>query len=893
MKILLSASNVNVGLIIILSGCLSALGIQAARAEEASKLVKKQSKILQLSEVKFPSTSARMLVQTPTNSSPNQEEQQNQIVSITGVTANPKDKGLEVVLQTTQARQLKVINRSSDNNFIADIPNAQLKLASGDTFKFSSEKPLDGITQITVTNLDENTVRITATGETALPKVELFDSGQGLIFGLAPVTSTAQKPQTKPEETQKPEGEKPTSETPSKKPAQQDETIELIVTGERDGYSVPNATTATRTDTPLRDIPQSIQVVPRQVIEDRNPRNLTEAVETVSGVVDGGNNFGSPSGARIIRGFSQGFSDAGVGNYRNGFRDSGYFSLTGVGTIEQVEVLKGPGSVLFGSVEPGGIINVITKQPLSEPYYKIGFEAGNYEFYQPSIDFSGPLNADKTVLYRFIASYQNKDGFQDFVNTDLTTIAPSISLKLGDKTDLNLYYEYINFTGDPPEQYGGIFSDGSFLPENFFLGYPQFNFIDITTQKFGYTLTHELNDNLQIRNNFAVNLSDTEDKRAVGNELVDNQFLTDFYTADQEYTKNNYFGQIDLLSKFKTGTISHQLLVGFDFNRFDGTQKGTEGGSLPDLDLFNPNYDVSAPVNTSSFDLDDKIQSYGFYVQDQIAVLDKLKLLIGGRLDWIEQSNEFIFDNEDLSNPDQNDTAFSPRIGLVYQPSDSVSLYASYSQSFFPTSGFNPDGRAFEPTRGTQYEAGVKTDFLGGKLSATLAAYEITKSNVTTTDPDNPEFSIQVGEQRSRGIELDVAGEILPGLKVTASYAYTDAEITEDNSFSVGNKLVGVPEHQASLWTTYEIQKGNLKGLGFGLGLFYVGMRQGDLDNSFEIPDYLRTDAAVYFRRDGFNTAINIRNLFDTEYFRSSDGGRIFLQRGAPFTIVGSVGWEL
>ena len=229
----------------------------------------------------------------------------------------------------------------------------------------------------------------------------------------------------------------------------------------------------------------------------------------------------------------------------------------------------------------------------------------------------------------------------------------------------------------------------------------------------------------------------------------------------------------------------------------------------------------------------------------------------------------------------------------MYQPSKSVSLYTSYSQSFLPTSGFNPDGRAFKPTKGTQYEAGIKADFLDGKLSTTLAAYQITKTNITIQDPNDRNFQIQVGEQRSQGIELDIAGEILPGWKVIGSYAYTDAEVTKDIDISVGNKLLGVPENQASLWTTYEIQKGDLKGLGFGLGLFYVGERTAFSDNSVELPNYLRTDAAIYYRRDRLNAAINIRNLFDTDYFRNSYGYTLGLERGAPLTIIGSIRWEL
>jgi iron complex outermembrane recepter protein len=306
--------------------------------------------------------------------------------------------------------------------------------------------------------------------------------------------------------------------------------------------------------------------------------------------------------------------------------------------------------------------------------------------------------------------------------------------------------------------------------------------------------------------------------------------------------------------------------------------------------LRNPTYNVARPELSPDFKFEQLTQSYGVYLQDQIAFSNNLKLLIGGRYDWVSDEFESLVDNADT--PATKDGAFSPRIGLVYQPSDTVSLYASYSSSFRQTTAFSPD-QSFKPTRGTQYEVGIKTDFLDKKLSATLAAYHLTKTNVTTPDPVNPVFSVQTGEQQSQGIELDVTGEILPGWKVIASYAYTDAKVTKDNSIPVGNRLYGVPTNQASLWTTYEIQQGNLKGLGFGLGLFYVDERQGDSVNTFTLASYLRTDAALYYSRDGFRAGLNIRNLFDIDYASFADNSRASVQRGAPFTITGSVSWEL
>jgi len=772
-------------------------------------------------------------------------------VQIIGVRVEETEAGLQVVLETADGSLQVPETRAVGNALITDIPNTTIDQ------EFSQANPIDGIALVSVTALPGDRVRVAITGTDAPPVAEVTAAAQGLVVNIAPGTAGT---------------------------TAEEDAIQVVVTGEQDeGYNPSEAFTATRTDTPLRDIPQSIQVVPQQVLEDRNVRTVTEAVETVSGVVDGANNFGAPTGARIIRGFNQGTEG---GNFRNGNRDADFYGLTGSETIERVEVLRGPASVLFGAVEPGGIINVITRQPLNEPYYNLEFEAGNLGFYQPGIDLSGPLTPDDSVLYRFIASYQGAESFQDFVTTNLTAIAPSLTFNIGDRTTLDLYYEYLEYLGNPSESYTGVFSDGDFFPQDLYVGYPDFSFNNITTQRLGYTLNHELNANWQIRNNFAVVANRVFEEYAIALNLVDDRFL-ELRANDREYAQDNYFAQIDVLGEFNTGAIAHQLLVGFDFNRNVEVFK-SDAASVPNLDIFDPDYDIAEPDYAPRFNFNEATETYGVYLQDQIRLLDNLKLLLGGRLDWVSRNST----SDGINDPDQNDSAFSPRIGLVYQPSDIVSLYASYSRSFIPTFGFNPDGRSFEPTRGTQYEVGVRTDFLDGRLSTTLAAYHLTKSNITTSDPDDPDFSIQVGEQRSQGVELDITGEILPGWNVIASYAYTDAETTEDTTIPEGNRLVGVPENQASLWTTYEIQTGALQGLGFGLGLFYVGERAGDLENSFELPNYVRTDAAIYYRHDRFNAALNIRNLFDINYIRASDGGNLFLQRGAPFTVIGSVSWE-
>lgn len=262
---------------------------------------------------------------------------------------------------------------------------------------------------------------------------------------------------------------------------------------------------------------------------------------------------------------------------------------------------------------------------------------------------------------------------------------------------------------------------------------------------------------------------------------------------------------------------------------------------------------------------------------------------MGGRFDIADQERR---DRIEDTTTNQNDEAFTPRVGLVYQPIEPISLYASYGRSFNPNSGIRAEGSFLEPERGTQYEVGIKAD-LNDRLSATLAAYELTKSNIAITDPEDPDFSLPVGEVRSRGIELDISGEILPGWKIIAAYAYTNSEITEGNdNYPVGLATALIPKNAASLWTTYEIQSGNLQGLGFGLGLFYVDERPGDFDNTYELPSYLRTDAAIFYRRNNWEAAINIKNLFDVEYFESVNYGRLTIQPGVPFAVIGSFSVE-
>ena len=831
-----------------------------------------------VSQIEHPAQSTRMLVQssTPPQTPPSE------VVQVTSVKANPTVKGLEIILQTSRGEQLQLVNRSAGSNFITDIPNAQLRLPSGQAFTFRSEKPIAGVTQIIVTNFDANTIRVTVTGEASVPTVELFDSpDEGLIFSVAstaPSTTSQQPPQTPPTAEQ----QKPGNQTQSKPSTSSDEPIELVVTGEQeDGYRLPDASTATKTDTPLRDIPQSIQVIPQQVLKDQQITQIADAARNVSGVTPT-TGYGGTNQNYTIRGFLVN------NNLRNGFKDPTSVTFTDPANIEQIEVLKGPASVLYGQIEPGGVVNYVTKKPLSYPFYTAQFDIGSFSFYRPSIDISGPLTADKNLLYRLNVAYENAGSFRDYVDHKTFVIAPIFTYKISEKTSLTLEAEYNNYSGTFDR---GFLPDALSLklPRSRFLGQPGSEFNrDIT--RVGYTLNHRFSNNWQIRNAFSAQIAD-DMVNAVNPDSVssDGTTILRSYQEIPDHART-YSLQTELVGKFDTSSIQHQLLFGVELTR-DIYNYQIRAESFPSLDPFNPVYgNPPIPTVFNFYNVQEtrKTDSLGIYLQDQVTLLPNLKLLGGGRFDINQFDGKFtdILSNTEQSTNQQFD-AFSPRVGLVYQPIEPISLYASYSRSFNPNiSARTVNGELIEPERGTQYEVGMKAEMFNGKLSGTLAYYDITKTNVSTTDPNNPNFSIAAGEVKSRGIELDIAGEILPGWNVIASYSHNDAFVSKSNNLPIGDNLVGAAKNLASLWTTYKIQNGDLKGLGFGAGVFFVGEREAQLPNDLKLPSYVTTDATIFYQRNNWRVGLNFKNLFDTKYYNTQG---YFVDPGAPFTVIGSL----
>ncbi|NHC37930.1 TonB-dependent siderophore receptor [Scytonema millei] len=477
-----------------------------------------------------------------------------------------------------------------------------------------------------------------------------------------------------------------------------DEEQEIVVTGEQEGYSVPDASTATRTDTPLRDIPQSTQVVPRQVIEDRQITRISDAVRNVSGVTVQ-REYGDYSDAYNIRGFTT------YDTLRNGFQ--GFSTIVPSNNIERVEVLKGPASILYGQFEPGGVVHYITKQPLSEPYYAAEFTAGSYDYYSPSIDFSGSLTGDRKLLYRLNTAYTSSDSFVDFVERDVFSISPTLTYRFSDATTLALSYDYIQSDG---VHYDGFAPDPRFFqaPINRFTGEPDGNDDETERHEINLTFLHRFNDNLEFRSNFAVSIDRSNNSIFRPRGLED-----DGRTVIRSYERNLfndndiYTLQNNLIAKFNTGAIAPQLLLGFDWS--EDTQENVnlflDDGEVASLDLFDPIYGTPIPtqLNGTDAEFESRIETHAIYLQDQLTLLPNLKLLVGGRYDFVDNRTitqsyrgENILSTDDITDESFYDEAFSPRIGIVYQPIEPISLYASYSRSFAPNNARTASGTPIE-----------------------------------------------------------------------------------------------------------------------------------------------------------------------------------------------------
>lgn len=680
------------------------------------------------------------------------------------------------------------------------------------------------------------------------------------------------------------------------------------------GYSPLDAKGATRTDAPIMQTPVSEQVISQQVLKDQQTIYLDDALQNVSGVTPANDSYGTGD-SFSIRGF-----DMQNLTFEDGFRSSKYnigFQRS-MANVQDIEVEKGPASVLYGQSEPGGLVNVVTKKPMDRFYFATEEQIGSYNFYRTTVDMSAPITKDKTLLYRFNLDQENAGSFRDFITANRTCLFPTIEWKPNADNHATVELGYL--TGTQVQDNGIPFlTNGQTAPVSIRNNYAEPNANSSNIQDFWVkaNATHNFSDDLILHAGYRT--------ESISDPIPNQQYYMGQVGSDgnlqRSYSGNtinqNWTQEVlaDLTARFKTWIVKHEALAGFDFFQqtyhYNYNYPSWENPT-PSINIYNPVYGQPFPAfdPALSGNTFTSQTSYGAFFQDQMELPWHFHALAGFRYDRVTTSNGFYGTN----NATVDDAPpLTPRFGLLWQPVKPLSLYASYTANYGATAlgGQTPNGQPLPPQTAQQWEYGIKGEFLGGKLTTTASIYQLTKENIPTVDPANPMYVTAIGQARSRGLELEAAGEILPGWRIIGGYSYIDCTITQDNGTRFGPSMQGlrfpgIPYNSGSLWSTYEVQSGPLKKLKFGAGVVARSAEQAyatqylyDADGNALPSSYLTEKipafaivnamAAYPFQigRVKLTAQVNINNLFDTTYYSTVNTD--MAMPGAPINVLASL----
>ena len=659
--------------------------------------------------------------------------------------------------------------------------------------------------------------------------------------------------------------------------------------------------TGTKTDTPIQKVPQSISVVTAEEMALHQPKSVKEALSYTPGVSVGTRGASNTYDHLIIRGFAaEGQSQ---NNYLNGLKLQGNFYNDAVidpYMLERAEIMRGPVSVLYGKSSPGGLLNMVSKRPTTEPLKEVQFKAGTDSLFQTGFDFSDSLDDDGVYSYRLTGLARSANAQQKGSEEQRYAIAPAFTWRPDDKTN----FTFLSYFQNEPETgyYGWLPKEGTVeplpngkrLPTDFNEGAKN-NTYSRNEKMVGYSFDHEFNDTFTVRQNLRFAENKTSQNSVYGYGMCSDPLyssnpasspcasvpqsqwghtLTRQYVIDNEKLEN-FTVDTQLQSKFATGSVEHTLLTGVDFMRMRNDIDSWFGyaGSVAPSDIYNldrSDFDFgSHPGPSGAYQVLNKQKQTGIYAQDQIE-WDKVLVTLGGRYDWADQES---YNRVLNTTSERDDTQFTWRGGVNYLFDNGITPYFSYSESFEPASQTGANGNVFAPSKGKQYEAGVKYVPNDRPIVITGAVYQLTKTNNLMADPAGSFFSVEGGEIRARGVELEAKAALSASVNVVGSYTYTDAEYTTDTNYK-GNTPAQVPKHMASVWGDYTMFDGPLSGLTLGTGVRYTGSSKGDPANSFTVGSYTLVDALVRYDlarvgMAGSNIALHVNNLFDREYVAS------------------------
>lgn len=691
-------------------------------------------------------------------------------------------------------------------------------------------------------------------------------------------------------------------------PAQADTPVELeqqiveasaeTADGPVQGYRATRSASATRTDTPIEEIPQAISVVPAQVLADLDSSNVERALDFAGGV-SRQNNFG---GLSLYEYSVRGFTTSEF--YKDGFSaNRGYPSAPDAANIERIEVLKGPAASLYGRGDPGGTVNIVTKKPTAETFARLQTSAGSWDRYRTSLDANAPLDEAGDLQGRVNLAVEDNGSFRDHVDSSRQFVAPSLAWQLGADTRLLVEGEFSrsNLVFDrgivaPNDRLGSV-------SRSTFLGEPGDGHLDNDNEQLQASLEHDLNDTWHLRL-----ASHYKTGRIGGYASESFSLANDGRTLTRRFRERDMawhdsISQLELHGRLDLAGIEHRVLLGGEYENYRKSERVTEILPLSDIrstiDIYQPVYGRPRPNGTrSGSDFHEQAVSRALNLQDQLDFGNGLHGLLGVRL---ERYTQDIHNRVDGRETDQRQDAVTWRSGLLYQLTPQVGVFANASTSFKPNSGLDINGKAFDPEEGIGYESGVKLDLFDGRLGATLAAFHLTKQNVLTIDPVDSDYNRAAGEARSQGFDVQVSGQVSDALRVIGAYAWIDAEVTKDNSLPIGSRLLGVPRHNASLLGIYEFQNGWLKGSDVGAAITHVGERLGEVRSAkqlatrdnFDLPSYTTVDLLAHYPlSERARLGVNLNNIFDEKYYERSYSA-MWVAPGAPRNLTFNLSLDL
>jgi len=654
------------------------------------------------------------------------------------------------------------------------------------------------------------------------------------------------------------------------------------------GYHATRSASATRTDTAIHETPQSISVVSKDVVEDIGATRLQDALDYAGGV-GRANNFGGQGLTTFtVRGFTTGEF------YRNGFPiNRGYPNMPDANTIERLEVLRGPATMLYGRGDPGGTFNVISKQPLAEPTVTLGSQLDDQGMQRATLDASGPLDEQGRLAYRLNVVGEGGETFRDHVETERYGVTPVITWQATDDTKVIFEGDFMRNNHPLDRGLTRFTNQKGTASRDTFWGDKDVGKLHNDNNMAQLRFEHLLNDNWTLGGGFQ-----WLDGTLQGNAIEANSLAADGHTLNRnfnyrklEWTDKD--AQLNLTGHFSTGAFDHTLLTGVEFEDYDYKSIIQRSSAAYTSDIFNPVYGKPRPALTSTPTHDkENLKTYSAFIQDQVALTERLKVLAGARFERFEHEYETYVAGG--KNWKASDNSVTPRVGAIYDLTDTLAIYADAARSFKPNTGASSGGVGFEPEKGKSYEMGIKWEGLDRQLSVDAAIYQIDKKNVLTTDPLDPNSKVAAGQVRSRGFDLNVAGNLTPEWRVIGGYAYVDAEVTKDNTIRVGSRLANIPRNSFSLLNVYEFQDGSLKGLGLGAGAKYVDERVGQTSNTpFSMDAYTVVDLLSYYKvNDKVRLNLDVKNLFNRD-FEEGAFGNFYAYPGEPRTVQVGIAYTL